>query len=196
MHEIERNSASASAPSPQNWGQLLDLLENGDGLHRRVVTAVRFDGVAVPTFRTPNALARTLRDTGPIEVETTTVGALLRESAQAAKESIAPLCRAIGRIAGGLRSPDRSAATRDLPQLTRSLRTLTLVTAMLANADESAGAHRHDFDLLVKRMCTVVDHIIEQQAGERWLAVADVLESELAPALDDWASLLEQACAA
>ena len=151
-------------PDAEKWGELLDSLEQGDGASRRVVTAVRFGGVAVPTFREPSELARELQDADRIDVETATLDELLHESAQAAYDSIAPLRKAVGRLAGRLRVGHSRAAVRDLPALTGSVQTLTTVTAGLAAARERVGSHRADFDALISRLCGVVDAIIERQA--------------------------------
>ena len=193
MLEIHVNGLTRQDPSgPENWGELLDLLENGDGSDRRIVTAVRFGGVAVPTFREPPALARDLQDVGQIDVETATLDELLHESAQAAYDSISPLRNAVRRIAERLRAGNPRTSVRDLPELTASVQTLTSVTAMLASARESIGSHRRDFDALVVRLCGVVDTIIAKQAREDWKAVADILDAELAPTLAAWASVVRR----
>ncbi len=75
---------------PKNWGELLNVLENGEGALRRVVTAVRFGGVAAPTSRTPGDLARRLDDLGPIDVQVLTIAELLHTAARAAFDSIGP----------------------------------------------------------------------------------------------------------
>jgi hypothetical protein len=168
---------------------LLDLLEHGDGPQRQVVTAVRFGGVAVPTFREPGALAKGLHDLGAIDIVTATVDDLLRESAQAAYDSLGPLGRAVRRIAANLRSGHERAATRDLPDLTSALQTLTTVTAVLANAPRAVEPHKSDFDALVLRLCRLVDGIIERQVSTDWRAVADLLEHDLAPTFDAWKSV-------
>src|SRR5215470_14628466 len=117
--QINVNGASREGRSrPENWGELLDLLEQGDGLSRQIVTAVRFGGVAVPTFREPSELARELQTIDRIDIETTSLDELLHESAQAAYDSIAPLRRAVGRIAARLRAGNSRTAVRDLPALT------------------------------------------------------------------------------
>jgi hypothetical protein len=191
--QINVNGASRDGRSkPENWGELLDLLERGDGLSRQIVTAVRFSGVAVPTFREPSELARELQDVDRIDIETASLSELVHESAQAAYDSIAPLRKAVGRIAGRLRAGQSRAAVRDLPALTGSIQTLTNVTAMLAAARESAGSHRADFDALVSRLCGVIDAIIERQARQEWPAVADVLDVELAPTLAAWSSIVRR----
>ena len=193
MPQIDVSGLVGDGPSgPENWGDLLDLLETGDGLNRRVVTAVRFDGVAVPTFREPPALEQKLRALGPIEVEATTVDALLRESARAALDSIAPLKSAVTRIAQTLRGPDVLAARRELGQLTSALRALTNVTAMLADSCRIGSACRADFEQLVLRLSTVVDAIIARQTEEDAVAVADALAGQLLPALDAWSVVLRR----
>jgi hypothetical protein len=186
--QINVNGLTHRARSaPENWGELLDGLENGEGLARQIVTAVRFAGVAVPTFREPGALEQELGRIGVVDVETCTLDELLLTSARAAYASIAPLSSAVQRIAARLRCGSEMAAIRDLPALTRSLQTLTTVTCGLANARICTPPHRADLDALVQRLCLVVDAVVTRQAVEGWSMVADVLERELAPTLDAWA---------
>ncbi len=193
MVQIHVNGLPRSDRSgPENWGDLLNSLENGEGAGRHVVTAVRFGGVAVPTFREPPTLARDLQELGPIEVETATVDELLHESAQAAYDSISPLRNASRRIAERLRDGHTRASLRDLPQLTTSVMTLTGVTSSLARAGDNAGAYRADLDALVVRLCAVVDAIIERQALADWRGVADVLDNELGPTLAAWSSVVRR----
>jgi hypothetical protein len=186
LHISVNGRAREAASAPENWGDLLNLLEIGEGGGRQVVTAVRFGGVAVPTFREPITLARNLDAVGRIDVETATVDDLLHESAHAAFRSIAPLRAATARIAMRLREGHELAAVRDLPGLTTSVQTLTTLTAALARAKACVEPHRRDFDGLVVRLCRLVDGVIARQVTADWTAVADLLERELAPTLDAW----------
>jgi hypothetical protein len=193
MLHITVNGASRQGESrPENWGELLESLERGDGLSRQIVTAVRFGGVAVPTFREPSELSRGLHEAERIEIETSTLDELLHESAQSAYDSIAPLRKAVGRIAARLRAGHSRTALRDLPALTGSLQTLTNVTAMLASATDRVGPHRRDFDGLVARLCGIVDAVTGNQARQDWPAVADVLDAELAPTLTAWSLVVRR----
>jgi hypothetical protein len=182
--------ARLSESGRKNWGQLLDLLESGEGASRSIVTAVRFDGVAVPTFREPSMLGKTLGDVELIEVETSTFDQLLHESALAAYESVAPLKRAVARIAGSFRGSDPDNASRELPSLTGALQGLTVVTAMLTSARSSTSGDARYFDVLASRLCEVLDDIVECQTREDWRGIAAVLETSLTTALTDWASVL------
>jgi hypothetical protein len=187
VHQINVNGLARSAASAsQNWGQLLDLLESGDGQARQLVTAVRFGGVAVPTFREPQALTRELQSLGSIDVETATVDELLHESAHAAFDSIEPLRRAAIRTASRLRSGDEKAATRHLTDLTSSIQTLTTVTVVLSRARACGEPHRADLDGLVVRFCRIVDAMTNDRVNGAWQSLADALERELAPTLEAW----------
>ncbi len=187
MLQISVNGLTRKSLSgPENWGELLNLLENGELGARQVVTAVRFGGVAVPTFREPIALARKLRAVGEIHVETASVDELLHASARAAFDSIVPLKAATLRIATRLRAGQVAAAVRDLPGLTTSIQTLTTLTAALGRAKTCIEPHRADFDALVLRLCRLVEAVIAHQVNADWNAVATLLERELAPTFDAW----------
>jgi hypothetical protein len=182
-------SSQSSVSGPENWGDLLNWLEQGEGPRRRIVTAVRFGGVAVPTFREARALSRELREIGPIDVVTSSADDLLRESAQAAYDGVLPLGRAVRRMAVKLRAGHELAAIRDLPSLTSAVQTLTTLTSALSEASLCVEPHKTDFDALVIRFCRIVDTTIAAQVESNWRGVADVLERELAPTLDAWASV-------
>ncbi|PYR37621.1 MAG: hypothetical protein DMF89_11555 [Acidobacteria bacterium] len=191
MLEIAVNGeARWSQSGPENWGQVLNLLEAGQGSGRPIVTAVRFDGVVVPTFREPAMLGKTLGDVGRIEVETSTFNQLVHESALAAYESVAPLQRAVTRIAASFRGSEPNAARHDLPSLTAALQGLTVVTAMLTSATGAVGTSRAEFDRLAGRLCVVLDDIVECQTQEDWSGIADTLDGPLSSALKQWGLVL------
>ena len=176
---------------PKNLGELLDRLETGTGRTRRVVTAVRLRGVVLPTFRDPSSRARRLTDTAPLDIETSTVASLLHDSAREASQSLGPLRNAVGRVAWRLRGSDVPAGRRDLSGITSALQNLAMVTAMLATTHDALAPGRRDFDALVLRLCRIVDAIISKQAAQDWIAVGEILERDLAPTLDEWASTLD-----
>jgi hypothetical protein len=179
-------TARDSWSAPENWGELLHLLENGEGRGRRVVTAVRFGGVAAPTFREPSTLARELHALEPIDIQISSVDELLHESAQSAFDSIAPLRSATARIASRLHAGHETAAVRDLQGLTTSIQTLTTITAGLGDAMSCPEPHRRDFDALVLRLCRLVDNIIVLQVRADWNGIAELLDRELTPTLEAW----------
>ena len=187
MLQISVNDlAQMEGSRPENWGELLDVLENGEGAERRVVTAVRFGGVAAPTFRAPGDLTRGLRELGPIEVQLSTVEELLHAAAQAAFDSIEPLKRATTRIAAGLRSTAERTVARDLTALTSSIETLTTLTAALANAATCVEPHRADMEALVLRLRRLADDLEARQLSADWRSAATLLDRELTPTLDAW----------
>lgn len=174
----------------ETWGDLLDRLERGEGMTRQVVTAARFSGVGVPTFRQVETLSRRIGDLGSIEVETATVSDLLHESARTAYTSIETILAVVARIARLLRQHELEAADREWSSVVGSLRMLTRITAMLVDG-RGAGACRMHLDALVVRVCGLLDTIVERQTQKQWHAVARVLDAQLAPALQDWSSILQ-----
>ena len=174
----------------ETWGELLDRLEKGEGMTRQVVTAARLGGVALPTFRDQATLSRRLADAGLIDVDTSTVGQLLHESARTACESIEPLLDAVGRIATLFRRHELETADREWSAVIGTLRMLTSITAMLVTAGGTPGACRMHLDAFVVRVCEVLDSILEHQTQRRWHALARVLDVQLAPALRQWSSIL------
>jgi hypothetical protein len=184
---ISVNGLTQQASSgPENWGELLNLLESDRNGVRQIVTAVRFGGVAVPTFREPIMMARELREVGPIDIETSSVDYLLHVSARAAYDSIVPLKTAAARIAARLRSSDAPAVARDIPRLITSVQTLTTLTAALGRARSCTEPHRSDFDALVLRLCGLVEALIALEVTADWNGVATQLDAELVPTLDAW----------
>jgi hypothetical protein len=172
----------------KNWGELLDSLEQADDIQRRMVTAVRFDGVDVPTFRDQAVLTRDLSSISAIDVEMSSLHELLHDSARAAYESVAPLQRALTRIAKLVRVDDPSVRGSDLSEFMAALRTLTALTAMLATA---SGGRRHtEFEALIAELCGSIGRAIERQGQGDWQGLADVLDGELATALDRWSVIL------
>jgi hypothetical protein len=72
--QLTINGGAVSADSGlKKWGELFEALEQGEGMHRRVVTAVRFEGVEEPSFRDASVLARAIGEPTCVDVETSTV---------------------------------------------------------------------------------------------------------------------------
>ena len=196
--------------SQKNRAERLDRPEWGDGSHQPLVTAVRFGGVDAPTFRDPSKLTST-RDVdvpprtqaddclgdlsdlgdlvGPSTVDQSSIAALLHESAQAAYEGAERLLDATVRIAASFRRCELDAAARDFSALLAALRTLTHVTALVVTAGGTTVS-RNRLDALVNRLCAILDAIAEHQTERRWYAIADLLDGDVASALDQWSTIL------
>jgi hypothetical protein len=174
----------------KNWAQLLEFLEWSDRPPHRVVTAVRFGGVDEPTFRRSEVLAKRLRDTSSIEVETATADELLSVSAQTAYESLAPLAAAGRRVAGSFHQGELLGAHHDLADFVSGLRMLATLTGKLAAARGVAAERQFFTDGFYNQLCDAVRVLIEREQWEDWDAVSDVLEHDMATLLGRWSGIL------
>ena len=176
--------------SHKTWGDLLQALDNDLGPTHRVVTAVRFDGVDQPSFRTPELAGLGLARLTRLEVQTDAAADVLAETAQTARAGIAVVARNLRQTADSFRGTDVGAANAHLADVAGVIQQLTLLTTALAQAagvDLSAlpcgsvsGAE------IVDAVGLQLEQLLTAQEARDWYAVADCLEFELAPALDSW----------
>ena len=112
---------------PETWGDLLESLEPALERDRRVVTAVRFDGVDQPSFRDPVLRQQALAGVARVEVEAPPAAVLLDETLTAARESLAPLAAAARRTARACRLGDPRGGG-ELHALTQAVQSLVVLT--------------------------------------------------------------------
>jgi hypothetical protein len=180
--------------SLETWGQLLAVLEHGDGPARIVVAAVRFDGVDQPTFRDPEALGLDLRLAAPIDVELSTTGELVASARETALGGLDALAESARQAAEAFRLHDLPRAHRGLADFVATFQLLTTLTAALGRSDTSglpsvdtSGAECLD------RLNSSLGSLIDFDVNQDWISVADVLEYEIADLLPQWAALVRDA---
>lgn len=178
---------------PETWGALLAALDRRIGASRRVVTAVRFDGVDQPSFRHPELAAVALDRIARIDVEAEDAGALLRAAVDAASDSLPDLVAGVGQTAAALRgdAPDAQGQLGSLVVALQSLMTLTVAAGTAA--DISYGADP-DADTIVRGACARIEAalatLVARQTDGDTRAVADALDEDLAPAVAGWTDVL------
>ena len=171
------------------WGDLLLWLERHETGERPIVSAVRFRGVDEPSFRAPSIQALGLTAIAPIEVDLATARELVMSAATTVIDGLDPLSLAAQATADAFRRHDLGPAHHTLAEFVGTFRALAqltsaidgLVTETLFDADARAFLAR-----LEERFA----ELIEAAANEDWIAVADVLEYEIAEMVSDWAALL------
>lgn len=178
---------------PETWGALLAGLDRRIGASRRVVTAVRFDGVDQPSFRHPELAGLPLDRIARIDVEAEDAGALLRAAVDAASDSLPDLVAGVGQTAAALRgaAPDAQGQLGSLVVALQSLMTLTVAAGTAA--DISYGADP-GADAVVRGACARIEAalatLVARQTDGDTRAVADALDEHLAPALAGWTDVL------
>jgi hypothetical protein len=176
----------------KTWGELLASVELGLGPDGRVVTEVRFDGVVQPSFRDAETLNRRLDEPRSIEIETSTVTQLLESTKATAVAHISALV-ALARQAGhAFRRHDVQDGNDSLKALLDGLRTMTSLTSALHGATAAVTGRPHitpsssPLDALERALESLVD----LEAAQDWIAIADLLEYDIAAALPRWQEVL------
>jgi hypothetical protein len=180
---------------PDTWGDLLDALEADLTAKGTLVTAVRFDGVDEPTFRSPALLARRLADLAHLEVESGSARALVARALQDAAGSLAGLSEAVTRVGADFRGADILKANQALVEVADGVRALVaLVAAVSVTLQLDLEALRSGdmpMSALAEELAGHVQSLTEAQEARDWLTVADVLEFDLHPALDKWNGIFQ-----
>jgi hypothetical protein len=189
--QLTINGGTVSTDSGlKNWGELLEALEQGEGMDRRVVTAVRFGGVEEPSFRDARTLARTIGEPITVDVETSTVVDLIESSAAVVREELATVLACTTATACAFRRHDVADANRQLVSLLETYRTLTALTDSIVAARASVGAAPAGADDVTARVNAAFEVLIDAQQRNDWDDVADALEYDVADALAGWPRLL------
>ena len=184
--------------SPETWGQMLSTLDRALVADRRVVTAVRFDGVDQPSFRTGAAAVADLSRIARVDIDAEDATALLIGAVDAAIGSLPGLVTGVRITAAAVRDGAGDAQTQ-LVALVAAVQSLVALTAAAATAAQvsagDAGEADADADAPIVAGCheleTALHGLVAHQAGEHWVALADALDATLAPAIARWNDVLE-----
>jgi hypothetical protein len=180
--------------SPETWGQLLETLDRTLVVDRRVVTAVRFDGVDQPSFRRGDLAAADLSRIARVDVDADDAAALLAAAVDAAVESLAGLVNGVRVTAVALRTGATDAHTQ-LVALVAAIQSLVALTAAAATAANLSLGDGTGADDAVLAACggleTALRALVAHQTDHQWTALADALDTDLAPAIARWHDVLQ-----
>ena len=178
---------------PETWGELLEQLDRALGLERRVVTAVRFDGVDEPSFRTAAQTGRPLAAVTRVEVDAAAASRLLDDALGAAADSL-PALAAGARVAAAAYRTGAADAHGQLTALIGAIQSLVaLTTAAETAARATSGRAESPGDAVAascRRAESALVALIERHSRGDWSALADALDGELASSILDWHGVL------
>lgn len=179
---------------PETWGELLDGLDRALGAERRVVTAVRFDGVDAPSFREPAQGGRPLSTVTRVEVEAMDAAVLVGEALGAAADSLPALADGARATAAAYRTGDPTAHGQ-LTALVSAIQSLVALTTAAESAARVAGVAVDATGTSVAASCrgveTALAALIDRHTRADWAGLAEALHGELAPAVHDWQRVLD-----
>jgi hypothetical protein len=166
---------------------VLSAIEPVLGQGKRIVTAVRINGVDEPAFREPDVLGRTLHGDDALDVDTTPAGEMAASALGDALRYLPDLTQEARSLAAAVRGADGAAASEQLAPLADNL---ALLAALVHTADlwaRQAGLAPTDWlgDDVAESDRVVVELTLAAQDGD-WVAAADVLDHDLTQALAAW----------
>lgn len=188
VNEVEQTADS----SLKTWGELLDRLESRVVPSGHVVTAVRFDGVDEPTFRNAAVMCRGLSDVAVLEVDSGSVAEVIGTAVSEAARALDALRPAITQVAHRFIGQDLATANRELVALAQSLR---MFISLVATAAMGLGIDLQTIDAgpvddMSGRLAEHIDTLIAAQESEDWVTLADTLQYDIEPALEEWRPIL------
>lgn len=179
---------------PETWGELLAQLDRALGLERRVVTAVRFDGVDEPSFRGPALSGRQLAPVARIDIEAVEATRLVDEALQAAGASLPSLAAGARAAATAFRT-GAAEAPQQLIALVGAVQSLVALTTAAATAARAARTPAADEPAAVGLHCRGVESalsaLIERHQLGDWAGLAEVLDGPLAASMLEWRAVLQ-----
>jgi hypothetical protein len=179
--------------SRRNWGNLLKAVDRRLRLRGRIVTVVRCDGVARPSFRDRQLREEGLATMGTIEIESRTAAGLLADTMATARDGISRLENAACRVADSFRR-DPDQANRELAELVEAIRALTVLTGAMAHVIslETEQALTVAAIDITQPVGTALRALRESQAARDWQRTASCLENDLRPAVRAWHTLFDR----
>lgn len=177
----------------ETWGELLAWADQFSADRGLLVTAVRLDGVDEPSLREPGLSDRTLRGVAVIEIDAATPASLVAESLDGALSGVAGLRTHAREVACRFRGSKLAFANAGLAELTQGLGTLvTLVDAVSAAMGitiERVMVDGRAAVSLIEELGQPLAELTEAQQQPDWMAMADILEFDLEPAISRLAPL-------
>jgi hypothetical protein len=189
-HYLVNGQPNVPETGQKTWGDLLEALETHAEARGEAVTAVRFDGVDQPSYQRADLRSLALDRIDRIDVETVPRTRLLRSTLGTAGHSLPALAAGACRSAAAFRRGDAAEGHRQLSALLATVRTLvelTMATAAAAGADLAHLPCGGDTGAgVLGAVGVVLDELARSQREGDWVALADGLEYDLAPALLRW----------
>lgn len=178
----------------RTWGDLLEFLDGDLSPRGEVVTEARLNGVEQPTFREPAVTQLALADIDLVEVEAARPSALAARSLGEAVVALSTLQDASRQIAAAFRGNDLKTANGGLVDLADGLRMLAALVGAVSlglRMDVHDLPDEQSVNSTIAELGMHIETLINAQRNQDWVAVADILQYDVEPALDKWRPVLD-----
>jgi hypothetical protein len=181
-------------PDVSNLEQILlkimsDYLKSGN-----IITRVRLNGMVYSEERPHDAARIKLSDIKTLEIDTMAADEIAWQFLENGGEQLGPIIESAQKVSELFRIADESEANDQYAEL---LETLRLFLRMVAEVKEVldidlAAIHFQNGTVQdrIHRLLEIMDQMLHVQEEDDWIMLADLLEYELVPLLEEWKSIL------
>lgn len=191
---LDQQSIEMEQPDVSNLEQILlkimsDYLKSGN-----IITRVRLNGMVYSEEKPHDAATIELSDIKTLEIDTMAADEIAWQFLENGGEQLDPIIESAQKVSELFRIADESEANDQYAEL---LETLRLFLRMVAEVKEVL-----DIDLAaiqfqngtvedrIHRLLEIMDQMLHVQEEDDWIMLADLLEYELSPLLEEWKSIL------
>jgi hypothetical protein len=179
-------------PALNTWQELLTDLESRQLSDSEVISSVHFDGDEILNFRREDALSVELNRIQEVRVEAIGQSEMLRGAIQEAGAYLPTLRTSMLNVAELFRGERLDQANAQLQEVFNGIRMfVALLRGMELSVSGVAAAKESKVEQALQQMGAVLEEQIKAQTQKDWMLVADILEYDLAPALQTFEEILK-----
>jgi hypothetical protein len=174
------------------WSNLLDDLETHRISKGNAIASVFFDGEEISQFRHGDILEHSLNAVNTIQITTSSIQGMVKEAIADAGHYQSALQNAVLETAEMFRLQNLKDANSQLSEIFQGIKMfIALVKGLEIQGSVHAPMISGQVDKLVEEMGPTLESLIESQNQQDWILVADILEFELASAINAFEPVIQ-----
>ncbi len=173
----------------ENLDELLGRCSRSRDGNPHLFTRIRIDGLDLPEDSFDRLEDISIEGVKKIEVESRPTREIALSSLQHSSEYVAAVRDAVDRVVDLFRRGRSKEANELLAQVSDALGVLVAAISGVASAMPQRSKNLLD---PVGELVHWLDQVLEGQTNGDWVQVADILEYEVDPRLDDWALAMQK----
>ena len=190
---LDQQSTAIEESSVHNLEEILvkvmsDLIKPG-----QVITTVKLNGEAYSEQNPYDAVRISLSDIETLEIDTMATDEIAWRFLDSGVEQVDMIIQGAQKISELFRIADEGEANEEYANFLESLRLFLQMVAevkAILNLDLASAFKGRTVEDRVEKLSEMMDQMIKVQEEEDWIMLADLLEYELIPLLEEWKSIL------
>ena len=190
---LDQQSTAIEESSVNNLEEILvkvmsDLIKPG-----QVITTVKLNGEVYSEENPHDAVRISLSDIETLEIDTMATDEIAWRFLDSGVEQVDMIIQGAQKISELFRIADESEANEEYANFLESLRLFLQMVAevkAILNLDLASAFKGRTVEDRVEKLSEMMDQMLHVQEEEDWIMLADLLEYELIPLLEEWKSIL------